>query len=129
MKIKVFNSTNTKSERISRGEPAIAFDKKGMFRINKPACEMLKLKGGGQIEFLQDEEKPTSWYITTPKKDGFVVKELKNLTPGVAFNNSKLSAEILKCFNGQLEGKTSCKMKLLEPIQFEKRTLFPLQLV
>lgn len=126
MKLKQFNPENCQSERIKSSKPCIGITLKGgLFRINKGACELLELKEGDNVVFLQDEEDTECWYIEKVKKgQGFELRSKASVTPGLLFNNTKLVKEIFESLG--INRKAAKMLMAGKPTTVEKRKLYGL---
>ena len=58
------------------GRPFISFTVKGSFHISARASQILKVKEGSKVVFMQDTQYPSDWYIRAAKQDenGFVLE-------------------------------------------------------
>jgi hypothetical protein len=109
MKFKTFNATVVGGKRSK--DSTISFSSKtGVFRFNNAAACLLTLNEGDQVEFAQDEEKTTSWYLAKTKENGFEVRNKK----GLVFNNSKMAAHLISSLPG-LDEATNFRIKIIEP--------------
>lgn len=125
MKIKHFNATNTAVANRKDKEPGLSFSSKtGIFRFNKSANDLLKLKVDDQLEFAQDEEDTKTWFILKADKDGFALRDKNGLT----FNSVKLAEHLTTSLNGAATG-TNYKIKIIDqPVQLEGKQYYPLQI-
>lgn len=93
MKFKTFNTTNVINAREQK--PSIGINSKvGLFNFNKAACESIGLKDGDQVQFHQNEDDETEWFLEKVKKDGFILREKTNVTSGLLFNSTALARKI-----------------------------------
>lgn len=95
MPLKIYNAENAPhTAGLSYGgRPFISFTFKGAFHLSKRACQMLRVKAGDRIVFLQDEQYPTDWYVrSTTETAGFLLENKgRNV---VGFSSSTLSGAI-----------------------------------
>ncbi len=77
MKLKTFNAeTVVKSP---RKKPFVYMNRKtGVISINRAAAVLTKIEAGDQIQFLQDEDDPESWYIEKVTNNGFQTRHNSN---------------------------------------------------
>ncbi len=61
-----FNALNVR-KRVAH-DPRLHIDKRGTFSFNKVACENMGLKIGDYLEFIQDKDNPSDWYIVKSEK-------------------------------------------------------------
>ena len=83
------------------GRPFVSFTTNGAFHISKRAIQLLHVKLGSKVVFLQDEQYPKDWYIRKekPGENGF---ELNNRGKNIyGFKSSSLADIIAK---SSLEG-------------------------
>lgn len=98
--------------------------KNGVFSINGPACDLIKVKAGDQVQLLQDEETPENWYIEKVKTGGYTLREKEGTTSPRFFNSTQL-AHCIKEFL-ETNGK-SCRVPIAgEVTEFDKRKLYGL---
>lgn len=119
MKLIEFNSTNCKTQR--KGNAVIGIDfKVGGFRFNLEATELIGIKKGDHIQFLQDSE-TAEWYVEKISSGGFELHVNKNISKGVIFNNVHIAREIAGSvdFTGR-----SGRMQVGEMVKHEGRKLF-----
>lgn len=92
MKLKTFNQANLpKADRCST--KLYINSKTGLFHFNRSASEKLGLTSGDTVEFHQDEDEPSDWYISK-SKSGFLIRNKAkgdDATSGTMFNNSALA--------------------------------------
>nr|WP_321357212.1 hypothetical protein [uncultured Draconibacterium sp.] len=92
MKLKTYSREDCKYR--YAGSPVFRVEKSGVLKLSKQAYEQIDLKAGEKILILQDQERPTDWYIQkTNNEDGFVLRESSN---HLAFNAKNIAIEILK---------------------------------
>lgn len=89
MKVITYNCKNAghvKPEK--KGKPAIiTMMISGAIRLNKPLAEILSLRNGAGIEFHQDEQYPSDWYISVSASPlAFKVKMLRNGAASITSN-------------------------------------------
>lgn len=89
MKVITYNCENAghvKPEK--KGKPAIiTMMISGAIRLNKPLAEILSLRNGAGIEFHQDEQYPSDWYISVSASPlAFKVKMLRNGAASITSN-------------------------------------------
>ncbi len=58
------------------GRPFISFSVNGSFHLSPRAAQMLKVKEGQKIVFMQDTQYPSDWYVRAAKSDenGFTLE-------------------------------------------------------
>lgn len=58
------------------GRPFISFTVKGNFHLSARAAQILKVKEGSQVVFMQDTQYPSDWYLRKAAKseNGFVLE-------------------------------------------------------
>jgi hypothetical protein len=116
-----FNADNVSSD--GTGVAAVSISiKTGIFFFSKSAKSVLDLSPGDMIQFLQDANEKTDWYIEKVKKGGFVlrVNKSKNFT----FNNTVIARKIHDSLSDQ--DKSIRLLIAGQPTKFEKRTLWGL---
>lgn len=80
---------------IAPGKPTVRISKTGFVSFNKSSMHQLKLKAADKIAIVQDELRPTDWYIQkTDDPDGFELREYSK--SGLAMNAAKITKLILK---------------------------------
>lgn len=95
MKIKRYNRENTGGLR--SGKPTLSIHRIGIITISKQLAEDLKIKEGSFVELLQDEDRPTDWYLIINSSDnGFEVRRKKATTYTLVFNSKHVVREMLK---------------------------------
>ena len=120
MKLKVFNPETAPVSSARTTRPIIHMNgKSGTIVFNKLAVEKLKLKAGNQVQFHQDEETPTDWYLEKVKSGGFDLRDKKG--SGLLFFNSVATVRAL--FASVEFAKSSGRILIGGDIDFEKRTL------
>lgn len=62
MKLKTFDRSNSYGARSS--EPTISLMKNGAISFSSGATKMIGLEVAGKVQFHQDEESPSDWYIS-----------------------------------------------------------------
>lgn len=96
MKFNVFNRQTCKPIRLaSEPTPYVRVGRKGRIVISDKALSILT---GGMntaigLEFLQDSDRKTDWYIRLCNSDGFSVRKQKNTS---IIQNSRLANEIVE---------------------------------
>ncbi len=91
MKFKVFDAKSaTVPGKIPT--PALTMSRTGLFRPNVVLVEKLALEAGDLITLVQDEDRPTDWYITKYIETGVPVRFTKNGQP--LFNHSTAAKEL-----------------------------------
>lgn len=121
MKLKSYNTTNT-SGRTSKA--LISISKTGLFRFSKGAIDVLGIKAGDQVQFLQDEEDPENWYLEIVKKDGFPLRESYNADlSGLLTNASGVRHHL---FNSVAYLGAQGRVYIGEQIENQKRTFYAL---
>lgn len=99
MKAKVYSRENCKYK--TNGKSAISLSKSGVISISSQAIEKIGLTAGDKILMVQDEEKPTDWYIQkTEEEHGFV---LRKSTKHLAFNAKSIVIDLLKSLGKELQ--------------------------
>jgi hypothetical protein len=74
MKFKVYN-TQTVIRGGRETKPFISFSiKTGLISINKTAIILLGIKKGDKIQFLQDPDDLTNWFVQIVKENGFITR-------------------------------------------------------
>jgi hypothetical protein len=120
MKLKEFNAEDFPNTRTTA--PAFSIDTKvGCNRLNREACELIGLKAGDKIKFLQDEEEEGDWYIEKVKEGGFVLRTTKNAT-SLCFNSTPMAKKIADSV--VFEGRSGRCLIAGQPTELNKRKLF-----
>lgn len=89
MKLTKFNRGTTLSSNRADSLPIIGVNQKGLIRLNKAGQKLLGLAINDRVNILQDEEKPSDWYVEkTTDDDGFI---LRNCSGGGLLCNSVLT--------------------------------------
>ena len=79
MKLKTFSPENLPNSRSLK--PVIGLNQKsGTLRFNSAFVEKLGLKPDSMVQYHQDEDEPSDWYIEIVKKDGFILREKSGQT-------------------------------------------------
>lgn len=86
------NKINAPSDRTGR-TAKISFQKNGVFSINRPACEKLKLKAGDCVSIAQEKEEPRNCYLYKDK-DGFDLRE-HSTSKSLIFVNKSTMVKVL----------------------------------
>lgn len=122
MKLKEFNIDNTTRSRSTT--PHFSITKHGLISFSVTACELVALKAGDQIVFLQDEEELENWYLAKVDKAGFVLREAKTSVRGLLLNSSALARQIINALEGE-ELRSSYRFLIAgKPTEFQKRKLY-----
>lgn len=91
MKLKKFIPTT-----LRQGKPSIRINgKAGLMAFSKSAGEKLDLKDQESVDFFQDEENPTDWYVAKQKKGSCILRE-KDKNGSFNLNNTSIARAILK---------------------------------
>lgn len=112
MKLKTFDRSNSYGARSS--EPTISLMKNGAISFSRGATKMIGLEVAGKVQFHQDEESPSDWYISkSDDVDGFDIRgKSENKNPyfmiASSFIVNKIKAQI-----GLDSVDTPIKMKIL----------------
>lgn len=125
MQLKEFNPTTVGVSRRS-GTYISLNNKSGLVYINENAISALQLKGGTDVQFLQDENEPAIWYLEIVKKGGFKLRLPKPSSKGVKglfFNNTSLCRSIFDSVN--FTGNYG-RILIGESVTFQKRNLITL---
>lgn len=102
-----------KQTRQPKGIPSITVSKKGTIALSAKAVHHLKLQDGDEIEFYQDADAPSDWYITP----GVGVRLRKTNGGGLKANCSVVALDLLSCVPGS-EAENSIRMPLsTQPIE------------
>ncbi len=99
MGFKIYNSLNAShvgKKLAFGGRPFISVTHGGAFYLCGRLCQMLRIKKGDQIVFLQDEQYPSDWYIKTCKKPSESGFELKTCRHALGFRSNTLADIIAK---------------------------------
>lgn len=108
MKLKTFNQSNLPV--VAKGKPTIRLSlPSGLITISPVAGEILGLTKNSHVEFCQNEDTPSDWYLhVTNAPPGFPLRQ-KNAGAGYCFN----CTSIVKRFFGEIkfEGK-SCSFTI-----------------
>ncbi|WP_026463640.1 hypothetical protein [Adhaeribacter aquaticus] len=122
MKLKIFDLNNSPSGR--NGRAFIHLTNKGIFTINVPAAQALKLSNDDKVKLAQDEENPSDWCLILAPKDVAAFPVRKKGLGSYVFNNTgvaKLIYESLKA------GDKALRIPLTEqPEEVEGVKLYPL---
>ena len=119
MKLSTFNTTN--AQRYTRTEPFVSFMKTGLILLNKPAALLLGVEPGDQVQFLQDTENPTDWYIEKVNEDGFTLR--RNAAGGLILNSLPIKKIM---FESVGYDAAQGKVTIGEQVQMGKRILYTL---
>ena len=123
MKLKEFNSENCSGTTKRSIAPCISIDcKVGTFRINREACELIGLKDGDQVKFLQDQEDTADWYLEKAKSGGFALRAVPKTVGSLMFNNTPLSKKIAESVG--FTGRSGRVLVAGRSTEFEKRKLY-----
>lgn len=119
MKLKRFDPISTPSPRDNK--PRIGVSNTGVWRANKQAGDMLKLKTGSQMLMLQDEKEPTNWYLAPVKSGGFPVYSKDN----AFFWSSQVTKKSLMA-SLEVEHPSGSMLLGSEPTKHDGLLLYPL---
>jgi hypothetical protein len=126
VEFKRFNATNTPSRAPRNTEPTLAVNSNNTIALNTKACELVGVKAGDKIEFLQHPTEADSWAITK-SNEGFELRDTKgglklyNASVGMAIKNSfGLSPNYLMSFTLKKEDKIFHMFKTKASIGFKK---------
>jgi hypothetical protein len=123
MKLKEFNTETCVTTRAHTGVPCIGVNvKAGLFRLNPEAQQLVNLKDGDQVVFLQDEEDPANWYLEKVKEKGFVLRMKETSGKGLVFNNRAVAKEIAESVS--FTGHSGKCLIAGEATEFKKRQLW-----
>jgi hypothetical protein len=79
---------------IAPGKPTIRISKTGFISFNKSAVQKLAFKPDEKISIIQDELRPTDWYIQkTDDPDGFELRTYAKTS--MAMNAAKIASILL----------------------------------
>ena len=122
MKLRVINRNN--KPRIDRAEkPFLYISKTGLISLNKSLVDLLKLDIGDQIQFLQDEEDPQTWYLEVVNKDGFVLRDAHQKVKRLLTNSSVVVTTLFESFD---ELPRNVRLPIGEPITLQGRRFYTL---
>lgn len=74
---KVFTADNAPHVAVtSSGRPFISITVKGSFHLSSRAAQILKVKEGSKVVFMQDTQYPSDWYVraASSPENGFVLE-------------------------------------------------------
>lgn len=119
MRLKTFNPENIGEDII----PMISINSNGIFRLNKAAVELLKLKEDEKVLFHQDEDEPEDWYISKDAENGFLFS-IDKTRPNRYSKISALHRAFKECFNSTSVFKFCISTESVKP---DKSTsMFPI---
>jgi len=114
MKLKTFNTANTITRR--GVNPRVRVNDKGTFYVNAGALNRMKLKTGDRIQFHQDEERGSDWYLEkTDDQAGFVLRAAASGS-SLIFSNQDIRNRIVESVNPQLTGSFDLMIGI-EPVE------------
>lgn len=108
MKLKIYNKENATSYFSSKaGQPRVSFyPKNGNIVLNRALSEKLTLSSGGiAVEFAQDENEPTDWFLRV-NPDGLVLKEKLSKGQSTGYFNCS-STKIVKDLLSSIDKDTT----------------------
>jgi hypothetical protein len=124
MKLKTFSPENLPSARNLK--PAIGLNhKSGTLRFNSAFVEKLGIKPDCLVQYHQDEEEPSDWYIEIVKKDGFVLREKSGQT-GAGGLVMQSTALVRRIFDSIAYTGLAGNISAGDPVQHSGKKLWPL---
>lgn len=125
MKLKTFNEDNL--PKVDRSSPKVYLNSKtGIIHFNRAASARIGFVAGDGVEFHQDEEEPSDWYVTKSKV-GFKLRNKgkeDDDSLGVTFNSSSLARLIIESVTDKVQ-MGSCGVAA-EPNKVGKVEYWPL---
>lgn len=126
MKMKVFNKMSSAAFSQRDLTPLLTVNPKaGLLSFSQGFAKQTGMSGKSKINFIQDEEKPTEWYIQiadAKDTEAFPVRDAKGY---LSFNNTAITRELLKACN--LEGGASHRFLLsVQPAQTPAGKVYPI---
>ena len=124
MKLRSFNPDTVP---VTQGKALISLNAKaGTVRFNKRISEQLGLKDKSQIELLQDEEDPATWFLAIVPTGGFPLrkKESSSGFDGYTFNSVAVVRQIFESVG--FKGQSGSIGTAPEPETIEKRKMWRL---
>lgn len=98
MKIKIYNrDTISPSKKVQ--VPTVSFSESGAILFNRPAGELLDLENKKYC-IVQDEEKPSDWYVMEDEKSGMQARKVfeyplhKGVIKGWQFNSTVICKDL-----------------------------------
>lgn len=80
--------------------PTVHFAMTGVISLNAAAVNLIGLKPGDNIKFLQSKGRPKDWFLTKVDKDGFPIRKVYSKTSkGLMVNNAFTVKSIMKALN------------------------------
>ena len=88
MALKTYNTLNVRRNRQPLAPCIMLYRKQGILMFNATAQELMKIKAGDHVQFHQDEDDPSDWYVQKTKgKEGFKLR-LTSRNNYLALNSS-----------------------------------------
>jgi hypothetical protein len=99
MGLKTYNTLNVRRNRQPMTPCLMLYRKQGIIMFNSTAQELMKLKAGDHVQFNQDEDEPSEWYVQKTKgKEGFRLR-LTSRNNYLALNSSFMVQTIYDSVN------------------------------
>jgi hypothetical protein len=99
MGLKTYNTLNVRRNRQPMTPCLMLYRKQGIIMFNSTAQELMKLKAGDHVQFHQDEDEPSEWYVQKTKgKEGFRLR-LTSRNNYLALNSSFMVQTIYDSVN------------------------------
>lgn len=119
MKLKVFNQSNSVSQRLT--EAGININQIGVISLNREAVKLMGLTEKSTVVIHQNEDDQSEFYLqANPKKDGIALRKSAGKTEGsLVFQSALISKNILSGYHEdkRLTSPSSIFMPLAKEVQ------------